>query len=198
VTVPPRGTLLLYSDGLVERRGSPLDQGIARASAVVQDGHDSSLDDLANQIMSDLAPRGGYQDDVVLLLYRHPAPLQMDFPADVSQLAPSRAALRRWLTKARVQPDQAQDMLVAAGEAVANAIEHGHRDSPEGIISLSATALVDQVRLTVADTGSWKPPQPTADPHRGRGIALMRALMHDIAIHPEAAGTTVHLLARIT
>ncbi|HEY9303811.1 MAG TPA: SpoIIE family protein phosphatase, partial [Mycobacterium sp.] len=49
VTVPARGTLLLYSDGLVERRGSPLDQGIARASAVVQDGRDSALDDLANQ-----------------------------------------------------------------------------------------------------------------------------------------------------
>jgi anti-sigma regulatory factor (Ser/Thr protein kinase) len=89
-------------------------------------------------------------------------------------------------------------MLVAAGEAVANAIEHGHRDSPEGIITLRATALVDQVQLTVADTGSWKPPQPAADRHRGRGITLMRALMQDVAIHPDATGTTIHLFARIT
>ena len=29
------------------------------------------------------------------------------------------------------------DVLVAAGEAVANAIEHGHRDSPQGSISLA-------------------------------------------------------------
>jgi serine phosphatase RsbU (regulator of sigma subunit)/anti-sigma regulatory factor (Ser/Thr protein kinase) len=197
-TVPGRATLLLYTDGLVERRGLALDDGIARASALVQDGRDRTLDDLANQIMSRLAPSGGYQDDVVLLLYRHPAPLELDFPPHVSQLARSRAALRSWLTRARVDPDQAHDMLVAAGEAVANAIEHGHRDSPEGIISLRATALVDQVQLTIADTGSWKPPQPAADAHRGRGITLMRALMHDIAIHPEAAGTTVHLFARIT
>ncbi|MFZ0904104.1 MAG: SpoIIE family protein phosphatase, partial [Mycobacterium sp.] len=198
VTVPGRATLLLYTDGLVERRGSPLDDGIARASALVQDGRDSALDDLANQIMSGLAPSDGYQDDVVLLLYRHPAPLEMDFPAHVSQLAPTRAALRSWLTRARVDPDQAHDMLVAAGEAVANAVEHGHRDSPEGIISLHATALVDQVQVTIIDTGSWKPPQPAADAHRGRGITLMRALMHDIAIHPEAAGTTVHLFGRIS
>jgi GAF domain-containing protein/anti-sigma regulatory factor (Ser/Thr protein kinase) len=197
-TVPGRATLLLYTDGLVERRGTGLDDGIARASALVQDGRDSELDDVANQIMSGLAPSGGYQDDVVLLLYRHPAPLDMDFPAHVSQLAPSRAALRSWLTRARVDPDQAHDMLVAAGEAVANAIEHGHRDNPEGIISLRATALVDEVQLTIADTGSWKPPQPAAAVHRGRGINLMRALMHDIAIHPEAAGTTVHLFAKIT
>jgi anti-sigma regulatory factor (Ser/Thr protein kinase) len=196
--VPGRATLLLYTDGLVERRGTGLDDGIARASALVQDGRDSELDDVANQIMSGLAPSGGYQDDVVLLLYRHPAPLDMDFPAHVSQLAPSRAALRSWLTRARVDPDQAHDMLVAAGEAVANAIEHGHRDNPEGIISLRATALVDEVQLTIADTGSWKPPQPAAAVHRGRGINLMRALMHDIAIHPEAAGTTVHLFAKIT
>ena len=197
-TVPGRATLLLYTDGLVERRGSALDDGIARASALVQDGRDSALDDLANQIMSRLAPSGGYQDDVVLLLYRHPAPLEMDFPAHVSQLAPTRAALRSWLTRARVDPDQAHDVLVAAGEAVANAVEHGHRDRPEGMISLHATALVDQVQLTIADTGSWKPPQSANDAHRGRGITLMRALMHDFAIHPEAAGTTVHLFARIT
>ena len=198
VTVPGRATLLLYTDGLVERRGSALDDGIARASALVRDGRDCALDDLANQIMACLAPSDGYQDDVVLLLYRHPAPLELDFPAHVSQLAPTRAALRGWLTQARVDAEQANDMLVAAGEAVANAIEHGHRDRPEGIISLRATALVDQVRLTISDTGSWKPPQPVPDAHRGRGIILMRALMQDIAIRTEPAGTTVHLFARIT
>ncbi len=198
VTMPARATLLLYTDGLVERRRSALDDGIARASDLLQDGRASTLEDLANQIMSRLAPSGGYQDDVALLLYRHPAPLEMNFPADVSHLAPTRAALRTWLTRARVGPDQASDMLVAAGEAVANAIEHGHRHSPEGVISLRATALVDRVQLTIVDTGSWKPPQPATDPHRGRGITLMRALMHDVAIQPDTAGTTVHLSARIT
>jgi anti-sigma regulatory factor (Ser/Thr protein kinase) len=198
ITIPGRATLLLYTDGLVERRGKALDNGIARASELVQDGRDSTLDELANQIMSRLAPSHGYQDDVVLLLYRHPAPLEMDFPAHVSQLAPTRAALRSWLSQTRVDPERAHDMLVAAGEAVANAIEHGHRDRPEGIITLRATALVDRLQLTVADTGSWKPPRPSGEANRGRGITLMRALMRDISIHPEAAGTTVHLFSRIT
>jgi serine phosphatase RsbU (regulator of sigma subunit)/anti-sigma regulatory factor (Ser/Thr protein kinase) len=198
VMVPPRATLLLYTDGLVERRGSSLDHGIARASTLVQEGCTSALDDLADQIMTRLAPGGGYQDDVVLLLYRHPAPLEVSFRANVNQLGRSRAALRSWLTRARVGPDQAHDMLVAAGEAVANAIEHGHRDSPDGLITLHATALVDHVQLTIADNGSWKPPRPAADQHRGRGITLMRALMEDVAINPDAAGTTVQLSARIT
>ena len=197
-TIPARATLLLYTDGLVERRRIALDHGIARVAAVAQDGRACTLDDLANQIMSSVAPSGGYQDDVVLLLYRHPAPLELKFPAHVSHLASTRAALRSWLTGARVDPDQALNLLVAAGEAVANAIEHGHRHSPEGMISLGATALVDQVRLTIADTGSWKPPQPAACPHRGRGITLMRKLMHDVDIQPDTAGTTVHLSVRIT
>jgi len=198
VTLPAGATLLLYTDGLVERRGSALDQGIARASTLVQDGRGSALDDLADQIMTRLVPSSGYQDDVVLLLYRQPAPLQMSFPAHVDQLGRTRAALRSWLGRARVDADQAHDMLVAAGEAVANAIEHGHRDSPEGIITLRATALVDRVQLTIADSGSWKPPQSAAHLHRGRGITLMRALMQDVVIHQDVAGTTVDLFARIT
>ncbi len=197
MTIPPRATLLLYTDGLVERRRSGLDDGIARASVLLQDGRDSTLDDLANQIMSRLAPPDGYQDDVALLLYRHPTPLEMDFPAHVGQLARTRTALRSWLTRAGVGSDQVHDVLIAAGEAVANAIEHGHRGRPEGIISLRATALSDQVQFTIADSGSWKAPQPVAEAHRGRGITLMRALMHDVAIHPDDAGTTVHLSVRI-
>jgi serine phosphatase RsbU (regulator of sigma subunit)/anti-sigma regulatory factor (Ser/Thr protein kinase)/transcriptional regulator with GAF, ATPase, and Fis domain len=198
VTIPARATLLLYTDGLVERRRSPLDRGISRLAGVAQDARALGLDDLANQVMSQVAPRGGYQDDVVLLLYRHPAPLELNFPADVSQLAPTRNALRNWLTRVRMGPDQALNVLVAAGEAVANAIEHGHRHRPEGLIRLGAIAVGDEVQLTITDTGSWKAPQPASHLRRGRGIPLMRSLMHDVDIRPATDGTTVHLSARIT
>jgi len=197
VTIPAGATLLLYTDGLIERRRQGLDLGISRVAAVVQDGRTSTLDDLASQIMSDVAPSGGYQDDVVVLLYRHPAPLQLEFAADANQLAPARAALRSWLTRARMGPDQTMDVLVAAGEAVANAIEHGHRHNPKGTISMAATALVDRVQLTITDNGSWKTQQPVADSTRGRGIALMRSLVQEVVIKPDTSGTTVHLTARI-
>jgi serine phosphatase RsbU (regulator of sigma subunit)/anti-sigma regulatory factor (Ser/Thr protein kinase)/transcriptional regulator with GAF, ATPase, and Fis domain len=197
VTLPAGATLLLYTDGLVERRRIALEEGISRAAALVRELRASTLDESADQIMSGLAPSGGYHDDVVLLLYRHPAPLELMFPAHVDQLAPARSALRSWLTRAQVDPHQAMDVLIAAGEAVANAIEHGHRHSPGGMISLRATALVDQLQLIIKDTGSWKPPRTTLDPTRGRGIALMRDLMHDVAINQDAAGTTVRLSARI-
>ncbi len=198
LTIPARATLLLYTDGLVERRGRSLDDGIARACALIQEGQDSGLEDLADQVMNRLAPGGGYQDDVALLLYRHPGPLHLEFPADASYLAASRAALREWLIGAQIPPELAKDVLLAAGEAVANAIEHGYRQTSEGVIRLSATALPDEVRVSIVDSGSWKPPQPSVDQYRGRGIALMRALMQAVTIDSEVGGTTVRISVRIS
>ena len=80
VTVPARATLVLYTDGLVERRRSSLDDGISRAAAFVQEGLASPLDRFGEPDHVRLAPSGGYQDDVALLLYRHPAPLELEFP----------------------------------------------------------------------------------------------------------------------
>jgi serine phosphatase RsbU (regulator of sigma subunit)/anti-sigma regulatory factor (Ser/Thr protein kinase) len=198
VTIPARGTLLLYTDGLVERRGRGLEVGLERLATAVQHGRAAALDELADEVMFGFAPSGGYQDDVVLLLYRHPGPLKLDFPAHVNQLATTRTALRNWLDQVQLTPDQSMDLLVAAGEAVANAIEHGHRQTPDGTITLNATALVDRVQLTVIDTGTWKTSRPGESAHRGRGIALMRALMHDVTIDTDNTGTTVQLSARIT
>src|SRR6202012_1801490 len=70
VTVPAGATLLLYTDGLVERRDSSLDEGITRASVLVRDVRVSTLDDVADQIMTRLAPTSGYQDHVAVVLYR--------------------------------------------------------------------------------------------------------------------------------
>ncbi|MFF9087817.1 SpoIIE family protein phosphatase [Streptomyces sp. NPDC014991] len=196
-TIPARATLLLYTDGLVERRRRPLSAGIHQAGEAVQDGRDAGVDDLATQVMTRLAPENGYDDDVALLLYRHPAPLEMTFPAESSQLAPVRQALRTWLERCQLPPQTAQNVLVAVGEACANAIEHGHRDTPGEPVRLRAEAFVDDLRLVIADTGQWKTPQPEANAHRGRGMTLMKAMMQHVTVTSGAAGTTVQMHTRI-
>ncbi|MFI6922348.1 SpoIIE family protein phosphatase [Nonomuraea spiralis] len=197
-TMPARSTLLLYTDGLVERRRRPLTAGIDEASAAVQVGRSTPIEELAGDVMSSLTPDGGFNDDVALLLYRQPAPLEVAFPAESSQLAPVRSALREWLARCQLTPTLVQNVLVAAGEACANAIEHGHRDAPGRTIRLRAVATGGDLRLTVVDSGRWKPPEPEANQHRGRGVALMRALMNEVTIQPGAAGTTVDMHARIS
>ncbi|MFF3365251.1 SpoIIE family protein phosphatase [Streptomyces misionensis] len=196
-SLPARATLLLYTDGLVERRRRPLNTGIEQAGDAVQDGRDMPVEDLASAVMARLAPAGGYDDDVALLLYRHPAPLEMTFPAESSQLAPVRRALRSWLDQCELPPNAVQNVLVAAGEACANAIEHGHRHAPGEAVRLRAEALVDTLRVTVADSGRWKVPQPEKNAHRGRGMSLMHALMQQVTVAPGPSGTTVDMQMRI-
>lgn len=195
--IPARSTLLLYTDGLVERRRRPLSAGIDQASEALQDGRGTAVDVLATDVMSRLAPVDGYDDDVALLLYRHPAPLEMSFPAESSQLAPVRKTLRSWLDQCDLPPSTVQNVLVAAGEACANAIEHGHRDAPGDVIHIRAEAFVDNLHLTIADSGCWKAPQPELNTHRGRGMGLMRALMQRVTVTPGPSGTTVDMHTRI-
>ncbi|BEL02886.1 SpoIIE family protein phosphatase [Actinoplanes sichuanensis] len=196
--VPPRATLLLYTDGLVERRRRPLSAGIGEASTAVQHGLGTPIEDLATEIMTSLAPESGYDDDVALLLYRHPGPLELEFPAESTRLAPVRSALRGWLDRCGIDPGIVQNVLVAAGEACANAIEHGHREHPGGRIRLRAAATAADLRLTISDTGRWKTPDPSANPYRGRGIKLMRAFMHTVTVTSGTTGTVVDMQARLT
>ncbi len=64
-TIPPKGTLLVFTDGLVERRGEPLDVGFQRlrnSSA----GPEGSLEDLLTKLVTEAASAGS-QDDTALL-----------------------------------------------------------------------------------------------------------------------------------
>jgi PAS domain S-box-containing protein len=196
--LPPRSTLLLYTDGLVERRGRSLMDGITEAGSAVVTGAEGSLEDLATELMTLLAPAGGYGDDVAIVLYRHPAPLDLSFPAEVGQLRPVRAVLRSWLDRCGLSTPVVQDTLVAAGEAVANAIEHGHRDHPGLDVRLQAAVTADRLSLTVRDSGRWLPPGSQPVPYRGKGVPLMRALMDHVSIDAGPAGTTVTMDVRIT
>ena len=89
-----------------------------------------------------------------------------------------------------------QKVLVAAGEACTNAIEHGRRRADD-TVRLQAEALVDQISVTVADTGVWKAPVPPAGTRRGHGLHVMRAMMDDVDITSSTAGTTVAMRTRI-
>jgi serine phosphatase RsbU (regulator of sigma subunit) len=65
----PGSTLLLYTDGLVERRDQGIDEGMARAAAVLAEGRGlapAELQELITEKLLDDAP----DDDVAFLLYR--------------------------------------------------------------------------------------------------------------------------------
>jgi anti-sigma regulatory factor (Ser/Thr protein kinase) len=56
-----------------------------------------------------------------------------------------------------------------------------------------ADAVVDRLRVTIADTGSWRPKRQVPDIGRGRGTNLMRGLMEDVTVASDDGGTTVDM-----
>jgi anti-sigma regulatory factor (Ser/Thr protein kinase) len=192
--IPYGSTLLLYTDGLTERRRGPVEAGIAQASAVLRAGRDMPVDDLAEQILTDLAPDHGYEDDVAILLYSRPAPLDLAFRADPTELAGVRRELRRWLGPLSLNATLVQDVLIATCEACSNAVEHGYRGSRPGSVRLTVQVSGTDVRITVADSGSWRPPRQV--PYRGNGLNMMRATMQDVTITAGDTGTTVEMRAK--
>ncbi|MET9654976.1 SpoIIE family protein phosphatase [Streptomyces sp. NPDC006460] len=69
--LPSGSTLLLYTDGLIERRGHDLDAAIEQVSALLARHGGEPLPDLLHRISSRLAD-GAPEDDIVLLALRIP------------------------------------------------------------------------------------------------------------------------------
>ena len=118
-----------------------------------------------------------------------PAEVRLELPADPHALAPLRARVGRWLELRGLQRHR-QDVLLALSEACNNAIEHGYRDG-DGVVRLVLAHEAGTLTITVADDGAWREPQQ--DTTRGRGLLIMKALMHDVGVTHDDDGTRVVL-----
>ncbi|MFC8527291.1 ATP-binding protein [Nocardia sp. NPDC057227] len=126
------------------------------------------------------------------------AALRIEFPAAADELPAVRGRLRGWLAGAVADQGRAYDLLLAAGEACTNSVEHGHRGD-RGPVRLVAELRRGEVRITVTDSGRWIPRakirESKATQLRGRGLALMRELTTYTRLTILDSGTTVELCA---
>ena len=191
-TLPAGATLLLYTDGLVERRGASLGAGLRHLRAAVTSGP-ADPEELCEHVLQTLLPQGPPGDDVALLALRNVTlagpRLHLELPADPDELATVRRSVERWLAASAVDEHAAHRITLACNEACMNAIEHGFGGSPP-TFELDARLEGDTVDVTVRDGGEWRPVRGPGD---GRGLDMMRALMDDVEVTPSADGTTVRL-----
>ena len=105
----------------------------------------------------------------------------------------ARQLLLQFVRSVHAGDDDLADIQVAAGEALANAAEHGER--PAGKISVEAWLNDDCIEVEVSDDGpGFAPaPHPLAEPDvlspRGFGLYLMYAVTDALEIRD--GGTTV-------
>jgi anti-sigma regulatory factor (Ser/Thr protein kinase) len=191
VKFPPGATVLAYTDGLIERRTHPIDAQLERLRSAVA-GAGINAEVACDCALAAFPPDGG--DDVALLAFQA-APLVRDV-FDVSPhpatLATARGLLREWLANRGVERGPASELVLAAGEALTNAVAHsGTRRNVEVQLALED----GNVRITVRDFGRWA--TETSGSDSGRGLPLMAALTDHLDVASGESGTTVTLVRRV-
>ena len=197
VVLPPGSTLMLYTDGLVERREVSIDDGIARVSETVAGGLNLPVDGVADAVLSAMAPPTGYDDDIAIVVYRQPyAPLKIEKKAAAGQLSDIRHRLAAWLRGAAIPEGTIADIVLAVNEAAANSIEHAYRGHKPAKVRVEGENDGARVHVRIIDKGSWKP--APADPGvRGRGLLLIRAVSDWLEMECTPSGTTVNMSFRL-
>jgi anti-anti-sigma factor len=190
--------VLLYTDGLVERRDDGIDSRLQQLRAALAEAPadlPAALEHLTTTLVGDDTLR---QDDVALLALRVTQPAGESFATEIAPRAEELAALRRelraWLVRAGASHGEAGDVLIAVGEACANAIEHAGA-AAGSTIDVRAQLVGREVVLRICDHGHWR--SAAARSERGHGLRLMRVLMDAIDIATAGEGTRVELRRRL-
>ncbi|MGE5617331.1 MAG: SpoIIE family protein phosphatase [Candidatus Woesearchaeota archaeon] len=193
-------TLVLYTDGLVERRGTPLTETIDQLASVLARAR---TPERACQIsVNEMVPPEGLADDVAIVAMQStpiPDELRLDLPADPGVLSRTRRILRRWLRQHGGEEPLLSEVALAANEACANAIEHAYAPGPA---SFHLRAHIERTRqddpgvvvVTITDTGNWRPPRGE---NRGRGLTIIETAMDDLDIQTSPDGTEIVMRRRI-
>lgn len=196
--------LILFSDGLVERRGETIDVGLERLCEAVKRVRALHGDEFIAAVLTEIGEHGGQDDDVcVLVAERVLARAHLDVvvrrPEDLRTM---RAQVLAWIDgliedDGSFERQGVQDLVLALDELCSNGIEHGLRGDdgrPEGVsVSLVYDGL-ESVTARVTDPGRWILPDGRSG--GGRGLAIVRAVSDHVSIAQDS-GTTVVLRKRL-
>ena len=194
--LPPGSTLLLYTDGLVERRDTPLRDRLDELAGAAG-GPDEDLAELCDRVLSTLLGRGEPGDDVALLAVR-PLPaalaqISLRLPAEPGSLARLRRRLSRFLHATGASDVERYEITLTICEAAGNAIEHAYGP---GDASFDVEVAFDDGELTasVRDSGRWREKRGE---ERGRGLTIIEDLMDDVTVERDEHGTLIRMRRRL-
>jgi anti-sigma regulatory factor (Ser/Thr protein kinase) len=118
--------------------------------------------------------------------------LRLNRDSAASGVVVIRHALSAFLDAVSIDEETRDDILIAVGEAVANAVEHAYEG--KGVGAIQVHARVDDVRtlaVEVIDRGEFI----ARDRREGRGFGMriVRSVARAVAIETDG-GTRVHML----
>jgi serine/threonine-protein kinase RsbW len=192
-------TLVLYTDGLIERRQLGIDEML---DVLVRTAHQhagaADAEGLVAELLGELLD-GDAPDDVCVLALRRISVERFEraFPASRTQITELRHALDEWLVGLEVENEPRRDLVLAVSEAAVNAAEHAYEFDGVGVVRVEVRVSEDgSLRASVTDAGRWRPPVNGSD--RGHGTRIIRALMDDVSVKTRSGGTVVQMERRST
>jgi anti-sigma regulatory factor (Ser/Thr protein kinase) len=194
---PTGSGLLLYTDGLIERRDESIDAGLRRLSDAARAAAQRTDSTLADGVYRALLDETPLEDDVALLAIESVplgAELEMTLPARPNVLGGLRKTLGRWLQGAGANEDELFDLTLSASEAAANAIKHAY-GGREATFSVRCEDQGRRVTIVVRDTGRWRTTSPSGG---GRGLEIMRSLLDEVQVASDDEGTVVTMTKRLS
>ncbi len=191
VSLPSGAAVLLYTDGLVERRDRVIDEGIDRLAAEFR-ADDRSISEITYALAETLAPHSGEDDTAILAARVHRDPSQrtaeIDLEPNIGSVAHARRFVAETLRGWSQEPELVSDAVLITSELVTNAIVHG-----EPPVRLRLLAVDQDITLEVDDSDSAMPRKVHDDPGAidGRGLAIVAQLSSRWAARPNGRGKTV-------
>ena len=195
IDMAPGSVLCLFTDGLVERRDVDIDQRIGELLAVIAADDPEAV--CATAVRNMIGTEASADDAAILVVRRTAdeptAPLTIEMPAVAASLRHIRVVLRQWLTAVGAGPDESLDVLLAVGEAAANAVEHAY-GAARGTVSVHVELDGVDVIARVVDTGNWR---ESRGEDRGRGTQMMRNASDELQVDTGPQGTEIRIRRRL-
>ncbi|BCY13783.1 ATP-binding SpoIIE family protein phosphatase [Actinoplanes sp. L3-i22] len=191
LVLEPGDTILMYSDGVVERRGHPLNAGLdalVAAAAASASGDPRNMCSLATSAVA-----GTTDDDVAVLAVEHAFAMSRSATMHVAAEPTGPSRVRQWMG-ARLREWLVPEPVIGAAilctsELTTNALLHA--GTPAQVhIDLNAERLL----VSVADTGtrgSVIRARAETLASRGRGLGLIEELSDSWGTDPTVRGSTV-------
>ncbi len=191
-------TLLLFTDGLVERRGEPITDSFDRLLDALAEAP-AEVELLCEHVLRQTATEQGRDDDVAVLAVQlvdaSVGTLDLRLPATAQSVTLARHRLRDWLEEnaPELDPVSRVDLEVAWSEACSNVVRHAYGPA-EASFDATASREGNLLRMTVRDTGQWRSP---AGHSGGRGLPLMEVLSDELLIDRQPGSTTVTMIRQL-
>ena len=197
VTLPPLAQVFFYTDGMTEYGRDPIEGERALLAAAGEISVQSAVDP-AQSLQERIFAVASNRDDAATLTLsceNGPIPATLRYSA-IPIVAPLvRATMRRVAAECGIPEERQFSLLIAIGEAIANAVEHAYRGEEPGPIVVRIDRNAEQLTVSIEDHGSWRRFQRRDE--RGRGINLMHELTDGAKITTTQNSTIVTLSMRL-